>query len=141
MLNSKLKSIFSNKCPRCHQGDFWARANPYYNLLLNKARIYETCGHCGLKYEREPGYWYGAMYVGYALSIAAFVTAWVATSVLYPEEWSAAIQVLSIIAFAFALVPINFYLSRLIWINLFTKFDGDKYREKTATGTPKIINK
>jgi uncharacterized protein (DUF983 family) len=140
MLKSMLKSIFTNKCPRCHKGQFWANGNPYYNLLLNKARIYERCGHCGLKYERETGYWYGAMYVGYGLSIAAFVTAWVATSVLFPEHWSAATQVLSIIGFSFALVPLNFYFSRLIWINLFTKYEGEKYQERITSEVPKIIN-
>lgn len=140
-MKSMLQSVIKNKCPRCHKGEFWAHRNPYYNLLINKARIYESCGHCGLKYERETGYWYGAMYVGYGLSIAAFVTAWVATAVLYPEHWPLYIQVLSIIAFATALIPINFYLSRLVWINLFTKYEPELANGEGQNATPQVINR
>ena len=31
--------------------------------------MYESCPVCGLKYEREPGYFLGAMYFSYMLSI------------------------------------------------------------------------
>ena len=56
------------------------------STILNKPETLEknvTC--CDLKYSREPGFYFGAMFVSYALGVALFVTIWVATAVLYPE--------------------------------------------------------
>ena len=39
------------------------------------------CSHCGLVYEKEPGYFYAAMYVGYAFIVAELVSMAVAISV------------------------------------------------------------
>jgi hypothetical protein len=36
--------------------------------------MHERCSHCGLHYEREPGYWYVAMFVSYAFNVAEMVT-------------------------------------------------------------------
>jgi hypothetical protein len=44
--------------------------------------MYEKCSHCGLHYEREPGYWYVAMFVSYAFNVAQMVTFAVATYIL-----------------------------------------------------------
>ena len=39
-----------------------------YNFGSNK--IHEHCPHCNLHFEIEPGYFYAAMYVSYALNVA-----------------------------------------------------------------------
>jgi hypothetical protein len=33
--------------------------------------MFELCPECGLKFEREPGYFLGAMYIGYGLALIA----------------------------------------------------------------------
>ena len=68
-------STLANKCPRCHQGEVFKEKNPY---KLNKMfSLHETCSHCQLKYEREPSFFYGAMYVSYALNVALSVAVFV----------------------------------------------------------------
>ena len=52
--------------------------------------VKKECDVCHLKYEREPGFYYGAMYVSYALGVALFVTVWTSCNIWFPwlSEWS-----------------------------------------------------
>lgn len=50
-------------CPRCGQG--W--------LFERWLVMHMRCSHCHLQFEREPGYFIGAMYVNYGLTIAVIV--------------------------------------------------------------------
>ncbi|WP_343555755.1 MULTISPECIES: DUF983 domain-containing protein [unclassified Sphingobacterium] len=79
----------------------------------------DTCPHCGVKYEVEPGYFYAAMYVSYALSVAEIVTVSVAIAVLTGSEspWSYLIGLaVTILVFA----PFNFRYARLILLHFLT---------------------
>ena len=80
---TRLYSILNFKCPRCHKGEFLESRNVYN--LKKAGNLREKCDRCNLKYSREPGFYFGAMFVSYALGVALFVTIWVATAVLYPE--------------------------------------------------------
>lgn len=119
---SKLYSIFKMKCPRCQEGDFFV-SHPYD--LKNAGDTHENCPSCGLKYSKEPGFYYGAMYVAYALGVALFVALWVSFNLFFPSV-RAGIQV-TVIALASLLTgPYLYALSKIIWANLFVKFDKEK---------------
>ncbi len=47
-------------------------------------RMHADCPHCGLHYEVEPGFFWGAMYVNYAFTVAIFISSFVAMKVLAP---------------------------------------------------------
>ena len=51
-------------CPKCRRG-------PIFRLPLWRGflAMHDRCPVCGLKFEREPGYFLGAMYFSYVLSI------------------------------------------------------------------------
>lgn len=51
------------RCPRCGVG-------PLYRKPFG---MYANCRHCGLKFEREQGYFIGAMYINYAATVAIAV--------------------------------------------------------------------
>ena len=72
---SEFKAAWQAKCPRCRIGHVYQ--GPAYGLKVQKMNSH--CEYCGLRYEREPGYFYGAMYVTYAFSIAEMVTACMAS--------------------------------------------------------------
>ena len=118
---SKLYSILFNKCPKCHTGSFWASNNPFRNMLFSTEKSCETCENCSFNYEIEPGFWYGSMYVSYAISVVVMVLFWTLTTFFFPI-----INIFNeilIIVFAILLVsPLNYHLSRLIWINFFIKY-------------------
>ncbi len=47
------------KCPRCGVGALYGK--PFH--------MYSNCRSCGLKFEREQGYFVGAIYVNYAATV------------------------------------------------------------------------
>ena len=125
--DSKLYSVFKHKCPRCHEGEFFV-SHPYD--LKNAGNIHEHCSVCNLKYSKEPGFYYGAMYVSYALGVALFVTFWVSFNLFFPSV-SIAFQITSIIVATVLLTPYLYALSKIIWANLFIKYDKTIKRERT----------
>jgi len=132
---TKLYSIFKFKCPRCHEGEFLESRNVYN--LKKAGDIKAKCECCNLKYSPEPGFYYGAMFVSYALGVALFVTIWVATSVLYPD-YSAELLLGLIIGSILILGPYLYALSKIIWANFFfhyedTKFDTEKQVDDRTT--------
>jgi uncharacterized protein (DUF983 family) len=104
------------KCPRCRRGSMFAGG--MYNFGANK--IYEHCPHCNLHFEIEPGYFYAAMYVSYALNVAEAVTLAVATYVFTHNNDSPWLYVSVLLMGSFLLAPVNFRYSRvflLYWLS------------------------
>ena len=118
---SKLYSILFNKCPKCHVGKFWASDNPFKNMFFSTENSCKTCENCSLDYELETGFWYGSMYVSYAISVAVMLLFWSLTTFLFSTITT--FNEILIIVIAIILVsPLNYHVSRLIWINFFVKY-------------------
>lgn len=114
---SKLYSIFKNKCPKCHEGDFFK-----HNLSLNfknNLQTNESCSNCGLKYMIEPSFFYGAMYVSYALTVAMAVVIFVICSFL---DRDLVTILVAIVVGLLLSMPWIMRLSRLLYINLFIHY-------------------
>ena len=118
MKTGKLYSIFFNKCPRCNKGKFWKSNNPYYNLFFNGGKNHSNCFNCYLKFEIEPGFFYGAMYVSYGLGIGIGSLLLIISLAVFQMK---NILLLSLIIGISILIlaPVNYFLSRLIWLNAF----------------------
>jgi hypothetical protein len=118
MKTGKLYSIFFNKCPRCNKGKFWKSNNPYYNLFFNGGENHNNCLNCDLKFEIEPGFFYGAMYISYGLGIGIGSLILIISLAVFQMK---NILLLSLIIGISILIlaPVNYFLSRLIWLNTF----------------------
>lgn len=123
---------FSNaKCPRCRVGKVFT--GPTYALKSQKMN--EVCSHCGLKYEREPGYFYVAMFVSYALNVAQMVTACVAAYIFglkleYDNFWAYA---LILIGISIVCAPFNYRYSRMVllyWLSPGLKYEPQRSQPK-----------
>lgn len=112
-------SVLGQRCPRCRTGKMFSCDNPY-----NLRRIFdmpEHCAHCGQKIELEPGFYYGAMYVSYAVTIAWLVAVWVLFIVLW--QGFSPLQYLMVgIGSMILLQPVFFRLSRAIWLHMFVNY-------------------
>lgn len=115
---TRLYSILNNKCPRCHEGDFFINNNPYDLKDLTKMHLH--CPKCGEMYERETGFYYGAMYVSYGLNIALGVGLFILTVLLL--DLSTTTFLFIFLGAVLLLFPWIFRKSRLIWINLFVHY-------------------
>jgi hypothetical protein len=78
----------------------------------------ERCPGCGLRFEREEGYWVGAMIVNVAVTEVAFVVVFAAGLAIYWPDvpWVP----LTVVAVAVnAVVPLIFYpFSKTLWMAL-----------------------
>jgi uncharacterized protein (DUF983 family) len=72
---SKLNSILTGTCPRCQEESMYEHKNAYN--LKNIYKMHENCSHCGLHYQIEPSFFYGAMYVSYGLTVGIGVAAFI----------------------------------------------------------------
>jgi len=90
---------------------------PVYGF--KRQRMNEYCPHCGLKFEIEPGYFYAAMYVSYAFSVAEVVSLGVATAVLTKSE-SPWLYIGVLFGAILLLAPFNLRYSRLILLHYLT---------------------
>lgn len=109
---SKAWAMLNGKCPRCRRGDMYV--GRMYGLKTNT--MYEHCPHCGLTFEIEPGYFYAAMYVSYALNVAEAVTLAVATYLLTHDLESPWLYLGVILGGCFILSPFNYRYSRIIML-------------------------
>ncbi len=125
---SKLYSIFNNKCPRCNNGDFFK-----YKASFNPKKVttlHENCSHCGLKYMMEPSFFFGAMYVNYALAVALFVAIFIIAKVFF--GLSILYSFITIVVISLLVTPITLRLSRIIWINIFVSYNKKYVKSKEA---------
>jgi uncharacterized protein (DUF983 family) len=121
----KLYSMITGACPVCHEESMYKETNPYKLKYIQD--MHERCSHCGTKYQIEPSFFYGAMYVSYGLGVAAAVATFIITYVFLDLEVMTAF--LSIIGVLVVLMPILMRLSRNIWINLFFSYKPKSERK------------
>ncbi|KAA5826267.1 DUF983 domain-containing protein [Algibacter amylolyticus] len=116
---SKLYSILTGTCPKCHEESMYVNTNPY--ILTEALTMNEKCSNCGTKYKIEPSFFYGAMYVSYAVGIAFAFAAFIIS--LYVFNASLNGIFISIIVTLVVFMPIIMRVSRNIWINFFMSYD------------------
>lgn len=118
-------AVLQGKCPRCRTGEMFS--SPAYNIR-RFADMNEVCPWCGVRLEPEPGFYQGAMYVGYAFSVAVIVGVGILLYFLAgdPNEW---IYVGTVIAITFLIAPLNYRFSRILYLYW---FGGLKYDAKLS---------
>lgn len=104
------RSAVLARCPRCRTGAMFT--GKVYGLKVQKMK--EICPHCGLRYEREPGYFYVAMFVSYAMNVAELITACVGTYLLTGNLESPWLYLAVALGTACLLSPFNYRYSRII---------------------------
>jgi uncharacterized protein (DUF983 family) len=107
-------SILREKCPRCREGDVYEKKKH----LLSFPEMKKSCALCGYKFDREPGYFLGAMYISYGLAVLQGLIAFLICYFYFPDLptiWIPVIIMGVILLFSYK----NFKLSRIIYIHIF----------------------
>jgi uncharacterized protein (DUF983 family) len=118
---TKIYSVLNGKCPRCHEGDFFK-----YKFTFNPSKItqlHDNCPKCNLRYMMEPSFFYGAMYINYGITVALSVVTFLIASLVFGAALLQSFA--AIIVTLLLLTPLNLRLSRIIWINMFVKFERE----------------
>ncbi|TYB78208.1 DUF983 domain-containing protein [Bizionia myxarmorum] len=119
---TKLYSIFTGACPKCHQASMYVNKNPY--VLKDIQKMHENCKHCGFKFHIEPAFFYGSMYVSYGVGIAFAMAAFIISYNFIGTGLITAFIAIVVTLIGFS--PIIMRISRNIWINMFVDYDKEK---------------
>ena len=112
---SKLEAIRELKCPRCRKGDMFLFPATNYRKFH---KMSERCPVCDLKFEIEPGFFYGAMYFSYAFTIALMIGVSLILYVILGEI-KVGIMTLVVTLLILVLLPFIFRYSRVLFLYWF----------------------
>lgn len=115
MAVSLAKSMLECRCPKCRTGKMFKA--PAYKLH-QATGMHEICGHCGFKFEIEPGFFWGAMYISYAFSVAISVIFGVLAFYIFddPAMW---VYMVLIFTPLLLLSPLSMRFSRMLMLYMF----------------------
>jgi uncharacterized protein (DUF983 family) len=116
---SKLNSILTGSCPRCQNESMYLDRNPLH--LSKMLTMHENCSHCGLKYQIEPSFFYGAMYVSYGLNVALSIAVFLLSYLFI--HWDLQTTLIAILLANIILFPFVLRWSRNIYINFFVTYE------------------
>ena len=95
--------------------------NPFN--LAKVGDVLPNCPVCKRKYESEPGFYFGALYVSYALAVALCVSIFVAVNVLAPDI-EVTTTVWWVLGGLLLLAPVLYAWSKILWANMFISYKG-----------------
>ena len=104
-------AMLRGRCPRCHEGTI------FEPLLSSKPlQMHPRCGVCDLEFDRESGYFVGAMYFSYTFGVATIVP--IALLLLLVFHVSPAIVIAIAILQTLATMVVSFRYARVAWLYL-----------------------
>jgi len=115
---SAARGIFGQLCPRCRTGRIFRSS-----IFRGFPKMHECCPVCGLKFEREEGYFLGAMYISYGLALIAITV--VAVLLWAFTRWSIEKTVVRSVLLFVPLAPTLTLFSRVLWIYLDRSIDPE----------------
>lgn len=120
-----LTNALLKKCPRCQEGDLFIKPFEFTKPL----NMPEKCPVCHQKFEPEPGFYYGAMFLSYIIS-AFFFLGIVGVCLIF---FKLSLNMSMLVVLLIASLTYFFFLrmSRSLWINILVKYDADAKRTKS----------
>ncbi len=106
----KLLAILRLRCPRCCKG----------RVFRSLIRTEKECSECGLDFEREPGFFTGAMYFSYGIGI---LLAGPVSIYLFLKGFSEPVIFAVAIAQLAIVSPLLFRYSRVAWMHFDQRWD------------------
>lgn len=100
-----IAAIVKLRCPRCLTG----------RVFRSIFRMHTHCPECDLVFEREPGYFLGAMYISYALALVAVAPVYL---VLAYRNIAFATIIAALVVQLTVLSPLLFQYARVLWLHI-----------------------
>jgi uncharacterized protein (DUF983 family) len=102
-----LWAMLRQRCPRCLTG----------RMFRGSFAMNDPCPVCGIVFQREEGYFLGAMYVSSVLSMVAATPIYFTLAHFLPD-WDSILLALTAFVLYLPLTPIVFRYSRVLWVYL-----------------------
>ncbi|MFZ1751196.1 MAG: DUF983 domain-containing protein [Saprospiraceae bacterium] len=112
------------KCPRCQEGDLFIAPFEFSNPV----NMPQQCSVCQQKFEPEPGFYYGALFLSYIMTAFLFLGI-IAVCIIY---LGLSLRYSMFIVLLVAATTYIFFmrLARSIWINIMIKYNPDAKNDK-----------
>jgi uncharacterized protein (DUF983 family) len=106
-------NLLKGRCPKCEKGKIFKENGNIF--LLKSPKMFEKCSACSYRFEKEPGYFIGSLYISYALAVVEMLILFVCTIHFISINQLLILIAGALIAFSF----FNFRYARIIWIWIF----------------------
>ncbi len=126
---SKGLAVFKAKCPQCQSGKMFKKSA----LKLNGfTEMFDTCSVCGLTFEVEPGFFWGAMYVSYGITTGMMLVIGVLVYTFSNHEARFWGYIIPIFLAMFSSIPFTYRYSRVLMLYYFSpvRFNKDLVNNK-----------
>lgn len=107
-------NVYNEKCPKCKKGQVFIKNQNIFSLPV----MLNHCSNCNYRFEREPGYFIGAMYLSYALSVFQGGVVFLLCYFLFPTlsiTWVVSLILITLILFT----KKNYKWSRILYLYIF----------------------
>jgi uncharacterized protein (DUF983 family) len=106
--------IMQEKCPKCGQSHVFEKSE----YFLQFPKMKENCENCDYRFDREPGYFLGAMYLSYGLAVLQGLTTFLICYFFFPT-----LETLSMLFIIMGVIILfsykNYRLARVIYMHIF----------------------
>ena len=119
-------SIAKCKCARCRQGDMFVDRNPYN--FKRTMKMHEKCAVCGQAFSLEVGFYYGAGYTSYAISIGVSVFSFIVYALtigMSVNDYRFFYWIIVNAVLLVALQPVIMRIARSLWLAFFVSYDSN----------------
>ena len=106
--DSAFRRLVFQRCPRCGKG---AMFREWFTM-------FGTCAECGLSFERERGFFLGAMYFNYMLGFPLLLLFTAIVKLIILPEWPWHLAMFPAVLGLLLCLPAIFRYSRVLWIHL-----------------------
>jgi uncharacterized protein (DUF983 family) len=121
-MGEAIRRGLKKRCPNCGQG----------KVFRSYFKLNESCSVCGFRFEREPGYWVGALSVNIAFCEIWYFLLFVGTVIVTAPDvewqWLLIFGLLTNAILPFVLLP----YSRTLWLSLHLYFDPQHVTENVS---------
>src|SRR5262249_47529018 len=105
-MSNRMEAILKQRCPVCLRGRTYRGA-----ITMN-----EVCPVCGLRFEREQGYFLAAMYVAYGLAVPVLTLITISIWLLTGKEAGSSFSIAILVFIPFS--PVVYRYSKVVWMHL-----------------------
>ena len=121
---SVIGAFLKGKCPQCRKGDVFTHSGIN---LRNFREMNKNCSECNVKYESEPGFFWGAMYFSYVYTVATCIVIGF-FFFTYSNDVHLGYFIGTVVAFILLTSTVSFRMSRLLMMYIaapYRKYNGN----------------
>jgi uncharacterized protein (DUF983 family) len=119
MVESAWRALRRQLCPKCRKGPMFRG-----RLWRGSLAMHERCPVCGLKFERETGYFVGALYFSFLLSVpGCLLIFWL---IWHWSGWSVDLAMVAAFLAYLPAASVTMRWARVLWLHMDWHFDPDE---------------